>query len=320
MTIIYRTTDGARWGAGLGSNLSAAQVDGNFWELHEAIQNVTVQNGVGIASASVSGNQLSFTLTDNATLGPFTLPTISLNPRGAWQAGTVYAVNDLVTNNGSVHLVIRAHTSAALFDPGANDGNGHDYYAVLISVPGNALPVGGVTGQVLSKSSNTDFATGWSTPRYVPNGGLEGQVLSKSSDNAYDIGWSDVAAIPAGGLAGQFLKKTNGTDYNVEWATIGNLVSSTVAISSSSTSIDPSTADIFQINVSQSTTITFSQIVAKQIYLVFISAGSSETITFSSGNIIAQGTLSIGGTSKYYVASFIPISGKYLEVSRTTQM
>jgi len=53
---------------------------------------------------------------------------------------------------------------------------------------------------------------------------------------------------------------------------------------------------------------------------VFISAGSSETITFGSGNIIAQGTLSIGGTSKYYVASFIPISGKYLEVSRTTQM
>lgn len=162
MAITYRTTDLAQWGSGQGSNLSATQVDTNFWTLWEAVQSVTAETGVGIASATVDGDQLTFTLTDATTLGPFTLPTIALNPRGNWEASTGYAVNDIVYATGNVYLVIFDHTSEETFSAGANDGDGHDYYRLLFEIPGNTLPAGGTTGQVLNKVSDDNYDTGWS--------------------------------------------------------------------------------------------------------------------------------------------------------------
>lgn len=351
MTLIYRTTNPDAWGAGKGSNLTPDQVDQNFWGLQQAIDAITTKDGVGVQSAFVnSGNQLYFDLTDGTTIGPVTLPTVTLNPRGDWQAGTVYAVNDLVTSNGSVYLVKYAHTSAVQFDAGANDGGGHGYYGVLISVPSNALPVGGVTGQVLSKSSNANFITGWVTPHYVAGSGTQGQVLGKLSDNSYDYGWIDVFTVPAGGVAGQVLAKTTNTDFDYNWTSNGlipaggtdgqflkkigsadystqwsnisiPLVSVTVAASTSYTTIDPTAGDIFIISpISSDTTISVTGYVIKPIWLVFVGGSTSRTITFSGTSFRSQGTLSVTGNSMLYTAAFIPYSGsyKYLEVLRTT--
>jgi hypothetical protein len=57
-------------------------------------------------------------------------------------------------------------------------------------VPGQGVPAGGTTSQVLAKTSNADYATGWQT---VSGGGLTlplGQNLTFSPDNTYDIGAS----------------------------------------------------------------------------------------------------------------------------------
>jgi hypothetical protein len=43
----------------------------------------------------------------------------------------VFAVNVFVTEGGVTYLVEYPHTSAATFDPGANDGLGHNYYHLL---------------------------------------------------------------------------------------------------------------------------------------------------------------------------------------------
>lgn len=57
----------------------------------------------------------------------------------------------------------------------------------------------------------------------IPTGGTAGQVLAKSSSTDYDTGWTTLsipsAGLPSGGTAGQVLSKIDGTDYNVEWAT-----------------------------------------------------------------------------------------------------
>lgn len=162
MTITYRTTDLGQWGTGLGSNLTAAQIDENFWTLYNLIQSSSATTGVGVASASVNDSQLSFTLTDGTILGPFTLPTISLNPRGLFALSTTYAVNDVFTAAGCVYIVIYPHTSSdTLFDQYANDGAGHNYYQLLFAIPGNTIPAYGSTNDVLLKLSDSNWDIAW---------------------------------------------------------------------------------------------------------------------------------------------------------------
>lgn len=64
---------------------------------------------------------------------------------------------------------------------------------------GLGVPVGGTTGQVLSKISGTDNDTAWvDAPQSLPTGGTIGQVLTKSSSTDGDATWSD----PSGDIAG----------------------------------------------------------------------------------------------------------------------
>lgn len=53
----------------------------------------------------------------------------------------------------------------------------------------HGIPSGGTTGQVLAKTSGTDYAAGWTTPHYIPSGGGSGQVLAKSSNSDYALEW-----------------------------------------------------------------------------------------------------------------------------------
>jgi hypothetical protein len=125
MDITFRTL--GPWGAGKGSNLQPSEVDANFWSVAEAI--VTLQNNpalpVGIASVSVSGTQMTITLTDGTVMGPFTLPVLTFRWRDEWQPLTTYAVLDVfkVTDVG-IFMVQIGHTSGATFDPAIADGGG----------------------------------------------------------------------------------------------------------------------------------------------------------------------------------------------------
>lgn len=159
--IIYRT-DGA-WGSGLGSNLSAAQVDGNFYDLDQRV--ATIEAGVAatvnqIASISVVGSQMLITMEDASTFGPFTLPVAILHWRGEWEVDTDYAELDLVYVTGEgVYLVLVDHTSDPYsFDEGAvNEESAPLYFKIF--------------GEITTLVQHSDFPNS-----YVSFGGYELRV------------------------------------------------------------------------------------------------------------------------------------------------
>ncbi len=146
--IVYRTS--GPWGSGLGADLTATQVDTNFWILYSLI--VALQDAAPdtIAYFSVTGNNMWITMTDHYVFGPFTIPTAVFNFKGEWQANSAYNVNDIFTANGAIYLVIYNQlNSGASFYAGANDGKGHNYYALMLAAPPSELPSNGLPGQVL---------------------------------------------------------------------------------------------------------------------------------------------------------------------------
>lgn len=90
---------------------------------------------------------------------------------------------------------------------------------------GGSVPTGGTTGQVLVKTSSTDFASSWQTPAaggtdevYIMPGtptGADAELWIDTDDTA-----TSVAGIPSGGAAGQALVKTTATDYAAGWSVI----------------------------------------------------------------------------------------------------
>src|ERR1035437_10059308 len=165
-SLTYRTADGARWGGGQGSDLAAVTIDLNFWLCFSAIQaledNIAVNAGIDYINQPSGGNLFYVHLTNHAVLGPFVIPTAQWKERGAWATTTTYSPYDLVTNNGSLYLVLVAHTSGGgAFSPGATDGLGHNLYSLLLASPANSLPAGGSVGQKLVKSTSTPYVTEW---------------------------------------------------------------------------------------------------------------------------------------------------------------
>lgn len=197
MTIVYSAddTEGSRW-SGVGRLLTAQEVNYNFYQHETRLTAVEAAITVTVSIETITQptpSTLLFTMTDSSTQGPFTLPTSTFQDRGTWQPSTPYLVNDTFTANGSLYRVIFDHTSASTFSPTANDGAGHDYYAAMMSNPGNALPTGGATGMMLKKSSSTDFAVSWGYA--LPNGGATNKVLAKLSNSDQDFGWITLGAV-----------------------------------------------------------------------------------------------------------------------------
>ena len=104
-------------------------------------------------------------------------------------------------NGGSAWVVVAGGGSLSLgeTDTTAYRGDrGKTAYEHSQSPHANPLavaPAGGTTGQVLKKSSNTDYAFVWGNPSAAANG------------------------VPEGGSAGQVLEKIDGTDFNARWVT-----------------------------------------------------------------------------------------------------
>ncbi|WP_413207692.1 carbohydrate-binding protein [Rhodospirillum sp. A1_3_36] len=109
VSITYRTAH-ADWGAGKGTNLTAAEVDRNFHSLRLAVEQAAGTAGRGIASMTQSGYVLTVTYTD-ATSESFTLPAPDTEARGAWAAGPSYARGDLVSRLGGSYLCIASHVA-----------------------------------------------------------------------------------------------------------------------------------------------------------------------------------------------------------------
>jgi hypothetical protein len=224
--IVYRTA--GPWGAGQGSRLSANQVDFNFYNHDQAISALTASIPAGIAYFYVNGNQLFVVLTDHTVLGPYILPTAAWNFRGAWLPNTSYSVNDVVTFGGSAYLVIFAHTSAATFDPNANDGHGHNLYGLLVQA-NDVLPTGGGSGTVLTKRSAADFDTLWMPPPQGMPGrkGIDGRrapIIPGQQGSPGPTG-NTGPGVPTGGVAGQVLFKNSGTNFDTNWAYPGQFLS-----------------------------------------------------------------------------------------------
>ena len=129
----FRTTENAKWGVGKGSNLTPAEVDENFWDLDQrtAALEESPPEPVGIQQITVTGNTFTIVLTDGSSRGPFALPAAKFNLVGEWAPHTPYVPNSFITEAGKTYLILYPHTSAAFFDPGANDGAGHNYYGLL---------------------------------------------------------------------------------------------------------------------------------------------------------------------------------------------
>jgi hypothetical protein len=131
--MLYRTNDPTKWGAGKGGNLNASEVDGNFWDLDQrtAALEAGAPEPVGIDRVTATDNTFTIVLTDGSAQGPFNLPAAKFNLVGEWAPNTLYVPNSFITEAGKTYLILYPHTSAVFFDPGANDGAGHDYYGLL---------------------------------------------------------------------------------------------------------------------------------------------------------------------------------------------
>jgi hypothetical protein len=147
--INYRTP--GPWGAAtVGADLTANQVDTNFWILYSLILALQDATPDTISYFTVTGTQMWITMTDHYVFGPFTIPTAVFNFRGAWAPNNAYAVNDIFTANGAVYMVIYPQlNSGATFYDLANDSLGHNFYGLLLAAAPSALPSNGQPGQFL---------------------------------------------------------------------------------------------------------------------------------------------------------------------------
>lgn len=137
MTITYRT-DGD-WGSGKGANLTAAEVDGNVYDLDTRVTSLEDDppEATSISNVTQAGGVATFHLSDGSTF-TVDLPTATIKFRGDYTASTAYNVNDLVNAPGyGLYLVLIAHTAPATFDPDASDTDG-DYYQQV--TPGALAP------------------------------------------------------------------------------------------------------------------------------------------------------------------------------------
>lgn len=125
MTIVYRSVKG--------SNLTPAEVDGNFEDLDDrvaALESNPVQAN-NISSIAILGSQMTITMDDASTF-VVDVPVATFTNRGDWAAATAYAVNDIVNVAGAgLYLVLTAHTSEITFDANASDSTGEWYLSIF---------------------------------------------------------------------------------------------------------------------------------------------------------------------------------------------
>lgn len=129
MAIVYRADKGA--------NLTAAEVDGNFHDLDDRVQNITDNPPVAVSIDYfvIEGTLLTIVMTDATTHGPFVLPVAQWRWTDQWEEGITYLVGDIFTDAGNVYFVRQQHVSVAPFDPSLFTSEGFVYQLILEKAP-----------------------------------------------------------------------------------------------------------------------------------------------------------------------------------------
>ena len=209
MALTYRTTDGTRWGAGKGSDLTATEVDRNFWDLRaEFLAAVAaLEDPDVISNIEVIGSQMTIFTAAGESFGPFTLPVAMLHWRGAWTAATAYSELDIVRSAPhGTFLVLLDHTSdATAFDPLEVNGSAQPlYYQLLPPSEGESqsfldstdMPdVIGTPGQILVVNPAAD-AMIFEDPPDDPVWPLSG-TPSEFPPSAHDHTMDEISDLPA---------------------------------------------------------------------------------------------------------------------------
>jgi hypothetical protein len=191
----FRTDDLTRWGSGLGRNLTPTEVDLNFWDAIQRLVYLEAQPGASpiITHFSVDGTSFYVHFDNAVIMGPYELPVAMFRIREiGWVPGEFYEEMDAFNHNGILYTVLVDHTSEATFDPGANDGAGHDYYYALLAPPGNSLPTGGAAGMHLVKSTSENYAVTWAWS--YPETGSASQYLRRVSSTQDDVEFANIDA------------------------------------------------------------------------------------------------------------------------------
>jgi hypothetical protein len=132
MTIVYVTT--GAWGAGTGAPNSAAQVDGNFYDVDQRIValNADLAEGKRIDSVTYTDTSMTFHFTDG-TSQTIPLPIATITYIGQWTNSTPYTRGQMVSERArGMYQVLVDHTTPplpAVFDPAATDVSGNPLYA-----------------------------------------------------------------------------------------------------------------------------------------------------------------------------------------------
>ena len=124
MTIVYVTT--GAWGAGTGTPNSAAQVDGNFYDVDQRIidLNADLAEGKRIDTVTYTPNSMTFHFTDGSSQ-VIPLPIAVITYVGQWTNSTPYTRGQMVSVRGlGMFQVLVDHMTPPLpapFDPNATD-------------------------------------------------------------------------------------------------------------------------------------------------------------------------------------------------------
>ena len=166
----------------------------------------------------------------------------------------------------------------------------------------NAIPAAGTAGQVLTKSSSTDYAAGWATPATptgtLPVGGTTGQVLTKNTGTDYDTGWQSPNT--------EYIKTSGGGGEKIN----------TQATASGAVTLDLVNGNVFDLTLTGNVTgLTVANLTASRsnTFTLILRQDStgSRTVAWMSGVKWASGTAPTisTGASKVDVLTFLSVNG-----------
>jgi len=230
MTIVFVTT--GPWGAGTGTPNSAAQVDGNFYDVDQRIVDLVgdLAEGKRIDTVTYTSNSMTFHFTDG-TSQVIPLPVASLELVGEWTNSTTYLRGNMITGRGlGIFQVLQDHTTPpppATFDPNAADVDLNPLYQLWIPlrdvnydaaifVPGSVqrepdeVLFQGVANRTMSLAAGTDHAYAYLEVGNDAPGAAD--IILSIEKNRVEIGTVTFAAAgdidTAGGQVGEFAVPT----------------------------------------------------------------------------------------------------------------
>src|SRR5580765_4951143 len=124
MTIVYVST--GAWGAGTGAPNSAAQVDGNFYDVDQRIVtlNADLAEGKRIDTVTYTSNSMTFHFTDGTTQ-VIPLPVATFQYVGPWTNSMPLVPGNLFAAGNGFYQVLEVHTTPnypGVFNPDSTDG------------------------------------------------------------------------------------------------------------------------------------------------------------------------------------------------------